>query len=71
MSSIDWWVLQHLPMFAIINDAVFVVHGGLFHDVDVTLTELAQIPRADYTLLDMPESGTELLEPFPRSRPPV
>ena len=29
-----------LPLFAIINDAVFVVHGGLFHDVNAKLSYL-------------------------------
>lgn len=42
-------VFRHLPLFAIVNDSVFVVHGGLFHNVNTTLEDLACIERSDYT----------------------
>ena len=42
-------VFRHLPLFAIVNDAVFVVHGGLFHDVNAKLSDLIEIDRTDYT----------------------
>jgi serine/threonine-protein phosphatase with EF-hands len=41
-------VFRHIPLFACINDAVFVVHGGLFHDVNVKLSDLNDIDRTDY-----------------------
>lgn len=39
---------KYLPLFTIINDAIFVVHGGLFHDRNVTLESLDMINRMDY-----------------------
>ena len=30
-------VFQHLPLFTIVDEAIFIVHGGLFHCPDVTL----------------------------------
>ena len=39
---------RHLPLFSVINDAIFVVHGGLFHDRKVTLETLNTINRIDY-----------------------
>eukprot|EP01036_Dinobryon_divergens_P030269 gene30269-39489_t len=59
-------VFQFLPMFTIINDAVFVVHGGLFHHQDVLLEDLQQINRSDFSLLDMPQGG-DGIEAMPRS----
>ena len=41
-------IFRHIPLFTIINNEVFVVHGGLFHDVNVSLTDLADIDRTDY-----------------------
>ncbi len=41
-------VFNHLPLFAIIDDSVFVVHGGLFHNPNVTMNDLEQIVRTDY-----------------------
>lgn len=41
-------VFKYLPLFTIINDAVFVVHGGLFNDRNVTLETLDMINRMDY-----------------------
>ena len=59
-------LFQHLPLFAVINSAVFVVHGGLFHDKDVTLEQLNMIRRSDFvlreeTLLDAspPTAGSD------------
>lgn len=42
-------IFRHIPLFTIINDEVFVVHGGLFHDVNVALADLADIDRTDYS----------------------
>jgi hypothetical protein len=53
-------------MFTVIHDAVFVVHGGLFHHQDVLLKDLQEINRSDFTLLDMPPGG-EGLKLMPRS----
>lgn len=39
---------KYLPLFTIINDSIFVVHGGLFHDRNVTLDTLDTINRMDY-----------------------
>lgn len=41
-------VFRHIPLFTIINEEVFVVHGGLFHDVNVRLEDLSDIDRTDY-----------------------
>mmetsp|Transcript_2397 Transcript_2397/g.3666 ORF Transcript_2397/g.3666 Transcript_2397/m.3666 type:complete len:753 (-) Transcript_2397:205-2463(-) len=41
-------VFRHIPLFACINDAIFVVHGGLFHDVNAKLSDLNEIDRSDY-----------------------
>jgi hypothetical protein len=38
-------VFQFLPMFTVVNEAVLVVHGGLFHSADVTLAEFSKIQR--------------------------
>ena len=56
-------IFNYIPLYAIINNKVIVLHGGLFHSVEVTLAELNEIPRYDYSLLDMPEGG-ELIEPY-------
>jgi diadenosine tetraphosphatase ApaH/serine/threonine PP2A family protein phosphatase len=45
-----------------------VVHGGLFHNTDVTLEELNAIDRTRFTLEDLPENG-ELPEPLSRENP--
>ena len=42
-----------------VNESVFVVHGGLFHTTDATLDELNDIRRQDFSLEDMPEHGEE------------
>ena len=41
-------VFNYLPLFSIINNSVFVVHGGLFHTPNVELSELEEIQRFDY-----------------------
>ncbi len=55
-------VFNWLPLFATINDSIFVLHGGLFHNKDVTLKELDCIKRTEFSLKDMPESGESLEE---------
>lgn len=41
-------VFNHLPLFALANDAIFVVHGGLFHNPHVSMADLEDISRNDY-----------------------
>eukprot|EP00607_Mallomonas_marina_P001939 CAMPEP_0182427696 /NCGR_PEP_ID=MMETSP1167-20130531/18986_1 /TAXON_ID=2988 /ORGANISM="Mallomonas Sp, Strain CCMP3275" /LENGTH=658 /DNA_ID=CAMNT_0024610119 /DNA_START=197 /DNA_END=2173 /DNA_ORIENTATION=+ len=41
-------VFRYLPLFTIVNDALFIIHGGLFHDRNVRLADLEQIDRTDY-----------------------
>eukprot|EP01041_Mallomonas_annulata_P005264 gene5264-10533_t len=41
-------VFRYLPLFTIINNAIFIIHGGLFHDRAVTLADLEAIDRTDY-----------------------
>jgi Ca2+-binding EF-hand superfamily protein/diadenosine tetraphosphatase ApaH/serine/threonine PP2A family protein phosphatase len=41
-------LFKHIPLFAIINDTVFVVHGGLFHNSNTKLEDLEDIVRLDY-----------------------
>jgi len=48
-------IFQHLPLFALINDAVFVLHGGLFHTGDVLLSELNAIDRKSFSLSKGPQ----------------
>lgn len=38
-------IFQQLPLFAVVNKAVIVLHGGLFHTADTTLEELDKIDR--------------------------
>eukprot|EP01041_Mallomonas_annulata_P006008 gene6008-12113_t len=52
-------VFQYLPLFAIINSAVLVVHGGLFHDENVHLSDLDQIDRSEFSLGDFHETEEE------------
>jgi diadenosine tetraphosphatase ApaH/serine/threonine PP2A family protein phosphatase len=61
-------VFQYLPLFTIVNGVVLVVHGGLFHSADVTLSDLDLIKRHTFTLHDLPEGG-ETLESVPRDQP--
>jgi len=53
-------LFQHLPLFCLVNQCVFVLHGGLFHASDVTLAELDTIKRTDFTLKDLPADGEPL-----------
>mmetsp|Transcript_35588 Transcript_35588/g.36292 ORF Transcript_35588/g.36292 Transcript_35588/m.36292 type:complete len:688 (+) Transcript_35588:83-2146(+) len=46
-------LFQQLPLVAVVNDAVFVVHGGLFHANDVTLEEINRIDRSNFSLRDV------------------
>jgi diadenosine tetraphosphatase ApaH/serine/threonine PP2A family protein phosphatase len=57
-------VFSYLPLFAIINDAVLVVHGGIFHTQDALLSELNAIKRSDFSLRDMPDGGEKLDEVY-------
>jgi hypothetical protein len=41
-------VFNFIPLFAVANNSVFVVHGGLFHTPNVALDELNEIVRSDY-----------------------
>lgn len=41
-------VFNYLPLFAVADNSVFVVHGGLFHTPQVTIDELDEITRHDY-----------------------
>lgn len=59
-------IFQWLPLFAIINNAVFVVHGGLFHCQDATMEELNTIDRHDFSIKDIPEEGDNV-DHMPRS----
>lgn len=41
-------IFRYLPLFTIVNDTIFIVHGGLFHDPNVTIEDLECIDRTDY-----------------------
>ncbi|CAM9136881.1 unnamed protein product, partial [Ectocarpus fasciculatus] len=41
-------IFNNLPLCAVVNDSIFVVHGGLFHETDVTLDDINNITRTDY-----------------------
>eukprot|EP01039_Chlorochromonas_danica_P000938 gene938-1020_t len=53
-------VFQQIPLFTIVNDAIFVVHGGLFHCESTTLEDLDRIHRVAFSLEEMPEEGEAL-----------
>ena len=59
--------MQALPLFAIVNNAIFVLHGGLFHTRDITLSELDDIDRFAFSLQDIPVGG-DTSNPIPRYR---
>lgn len=46
-------VFQHLPLFVVVNQSVLVLHGGLFHDEEVTLEDLDAIDRSNFSLKEM------------------
>jgi diadenosine tetraphosphatase ApaH/serine/threonine PP2A family protein phosphatase/Ca2+-binding EF-hand superfamily protein len=52
-------------LFAVINEVIFVVHGGLFHNDDITLADLVEVDRTKFTLEDLPENG-ETIDPISR-----
>jgi hypothetical protein len=54
-------------LFTIVNDSIIVLHGGLFHNTDVTLEDLDKIDRCAFSLQDIPDGG-ETIVPVPRSR---
>ena len=41
-------VFRYLPLCTIVNDSLFIIHGGLFHDRGVKLDDLDEIDRSDY-----------------------
>jgi hypothetical protein len=41
-------VFRYIPLFSLINESIFVVHGGLFHSSGTLLSDLADIDRTDY-----------------------
>lgn len=53
-------LFQYLPVCTILNEAVLVIHGGLFHDTEITLDEINQLTRNDFTLQDLPVDGEEI-----------
>ncbi len=53
-------VFKVLPLFATINNSVFVVHGGLFHSPNIDVNDLDSIDRTAFTLEDLPEGGERL-----------
>jgi diadenosine tetraphosphatase ApaH/serine/threonine PP2A family protein phosphatase len=48
-------VFRFLPLIHIIDEQVFVIHGGLFGRRGVTLQDLAEIDRLDYSPAPPPE----------------
>ena len=43
-------VFRFLPLFTLVNQSVFVVHGGLFHTAGVTMEDLDKIDRTDFNV---------------------
>lgn len=41
-------VFKYIPLCTVINDRIFIVHGGLFHDSHVKIATLNDIPRHDF-----------------------
>ena len=41
-------VFRYLPLFVLIDEVIFIVHGGLFNNRAVTLADLDKISRIDY-----------------------
>lgn len=52
---------KHLPLFSVIGDTAFVVHGGLFCDEKASLKDLEQINRLDFEAVP-PEKFPECTE---------
>jgi serine/threonine-protein phosphatase with EF-hand domain len=41
-------LFNYLPVCSIVNDDVLIIHGGLFHDVEVTIADIEAIDRHNY-----------------------
>jgi len=57
-------LFRHLPLFAVINNRILVLHGGLFHQMEVKLSDLNDIDRANFNLRDASDPS---LLPLPSS----
>ena len=44
-------LFRYLPLFALVNDVVFILHGGLFH-AEASLSDLNDINRSEFNLRD-------------------
>ena len=53
-------LFRQLPLFAVVNDSVMVLHGGLFRNKDVRMQDLHDIDRHEFSLRDMPDGGETL-----------
>ena len=53
-------LFRQLPLFAVVNKSVLILHGGLFRNKDVRMKDLHDIPRQDFSLRDMPDGGETL-----------
>ncbi|CAM9136649.1 unnamed protein product, partial [Ectocarpus fasciculatus] len=41
-------IFTYLPLCTVVNNSIFVVHGGLFHQRRTTLADIDQVQRTDY-----------------------
>jgi serine/threonine-protein phosphatase with EF-hands len=58
-------VFKHMPLATVVNDSVFVVHGGIAHDADMYLRDLDHINRTDYVAkpeIEFPQNAMNLSE---------
>lgn len=58
-------VFKHMPLATIVNQSVFVVHGGITHNVELNLEDLVHINRTDYVAkpeVDFPQNTKDLGE---------
>ncbi len=53
-------LFRQLSLMTVVNKSVLVIHGGLSRHMDIKLAELESIPRAEFSLRDMPEGGESL-----------
>ena len=53
-------LFRQLPLFAVVNKSVLILHGGLFRNKEVRMKDLHDIPRQDFSLRDMPDGGETL-----------
>lgn len=60
-------LFQQLPLFCVVNKAIFVLHGGLFHSDELLLSDLDEFDRTDFSLKDLPEGGDQVVG-VPRSQ---